>query len=98
MPYFWLRMPNQEPTSRTGEIRRIVEAAGGRLIEDEAFYDENAPFVYALTDGPDDFERATAMRAALRAHEMRVLLTTDQAQSAFDVQKGLAPGSSASAE
>src|SRR6266540_2128183 len=98
MPYFWLRMPNQEPNSRTDEIRRIVKEAGGRLIDDEAFYDENAPFVYALTDGPDDFERATAMRAALRAHEMRVLLTTPQAQSAFEFQQRLAPGSSASAE
>jgi hypothetical protein len=94
VPYFWLTMPNQDPGLRADEIRDVVRAAGGRLIEDEAFFDQGQPVVYALTDGPDDFARAKAMAWRLRATEMRVLLTRRYAEDAARIQKQELGGSS----
>jgi hypothetical protein len=94
VPYFWLAMPNQDPRLRADEISDIVKKAGGRLVEDQAFFDQGRPVAYALTEGPDDFARAKAMASALRATEMRVLLTRAYAEEAYRIQQGLKPDSS----
>jgi hypothetical protein len=79
MPYHWLVIPSSPPRQRRDEVRAICARHGGRLCENQIYYDETSQ-AHALVELPEDAEQQEALLAELRATSWAGLVDADEQQ------------------
>jgi hypothetical protein len=77
MPYNWVRISSSPPRERRTEVWDICFSHGGRLCENQIYYDD-AGGTYALVELPDDPDQQQALREALGVTEFTGLVHADE--------------------
>jgi hypothetical protein len=77
MPYNWMRIPSSPPAKRRDQVRKICEDYGGRLVEDQTFYDETGQ-AYALVYLPDDDGQVDGLVGEIGATSWKGLVHADE--------------------
>ena len=83
MPYYWLSMSNARPAEKRRQVRDAVTRGGGRLVNDEVYFDVTKSHAYALFE-IDNPQHARAIARALDALDGLFLLDTEEAEGAQD--------------
>lgn len=78
MSYNWVQIQSSPPRQRRNEVREICRRYGGRLIENQIFYDARNQ-AYALVQVPAD--QRQALLAAIGATEWLGLVDADEKDS-----------------
>jgi hypothetical protein len=77
MPYHWLVILSSPPRERRDEVREICRRHGGRLCENQIYYDE-AGQAHALVQLPADAGRQQALLTELGATGWTGLVDADE--------------------
>jgi hypothetical protein len=78
MPFIWARLPSSPPRERRDEVLEICGRHGGRLCENQIFYDEQGDSARALIELPAEEAKQQALLDELRAHEWLGLVHADE--------------------
>lgn len=77
MPYHWVRIRSSPPQKRRDDVRTICEENGGRLVEEQTFYDESGQ-AYALVEVPGDGAKVEKLLGELGATSWKGLVHADE--------------------
>jgi hypothetical protein len=77
MPYHWVKIPSSPPRERRNDVWDICHRNGGRLCENEIYYDEQDQ-AYALVELPADSDRQQLLLEELGAISFTGLVHADE--------------------
>jgi hypothetical protein len=77
MPFHWLRIPSSPPQERRDQVRKICNEYGGRLVEEQIFYDESGQ-AYALISLPSGDGSVEKLVGDLGATSWKGLVHADE--------------------
>jgi hypothetical protein len=77
VPFHWLAITSSPPQQRRDEVREICQRHGGRLCENQIYYDEQG-VAHALVEVPADDGKQRDLLDALGAQEWLGLVHADE--------------------
>lgn len=77
MPYIWVTISSSPPRERRDEVAEICRRHGGRLSENQIYYDAQG-VTHALVELPTDTAKHDALLAELGAHDWLGLVHADE--------------------
>jgi hypothetical protein len=77
MPYNWVRIRSSPPRERRDEVKEICRRNGGRLCENQIYYDENDQ-AHALVELPAEDAKRQALLQELGATAFIGLVHADE--------------------
>jgi hypothetical protein len=80
MPYHWVRIPSSPPRERRNDVWDICFRHGGRLCENQIFYDDE-DVAHALVQLPDDPDAQLALLEELGADSFIGLVAADEKEN-----------------
>jgi hypothetical protein len=80
MPFHWVRIRSSPPRERRDEVREICRRHGGRLCENEIYYDEQGQ-AHALVELPADGKQVDGLLADLGAQDWLGLVHAEEQAS-----------------
>jgi hypothetical protein len=85
MPYNWIRVQSSPPRERRNDVWDICFRHGGRLCENQIFYDgEDEDVAHALVQMPDNPDAQAALLEELGAISFTGLVTADEKANGID--------------
>jgi hypothetical protein len=77
VPFHWVRIGSSPPRERRDQVRDICRRHGGRLCENQIFYDGQGQ-AHALVELPADEKQYDALLTELDAHDWLGLVHADE--------------------
>ena len=77
MPFHWVAIPSSPPRERRDDVREICRRHGGRLCENQVYYDEQGA-AHALVELPGDEGKQHDLLDELNAEEWLGLVHADE--------------------
>jgi hypothetical protein len=86
VPFHWTRLPSSPPRERRDNVREICRRHGGRLCDDQVYYDAEGQ-AHALVQLPADEGAQRALLDELEAQDWLGLIDADEKHSGKEPPK-----------
>jgi hypothetical protein len=81
VPYNWVRVPSSPPRARRNDVWDICFRHGGRLCENQIFYNDDGDVAHALIQMPDNPDSQLALLEELGAISFIGLVAADEREN-----------------